>query len=227
MQLINREINLILKWSSNCAITNSTGAGTFAIIDTNLYVPGVTLTTQDNARLLQQLRSGFTRTINWNKYQSNSMKYDRNPYLDRLVDPSFQGVNRIFALSFENDSDTATHTGYYFPKVEIKDYNFENVFDQSISNDIKTCENIQKVGTCKGDDYTTGCLLDYPSFKENYELIAIDLSKQQALDVEPRAIQQINFSRNLDCVEGTFMFFITEEAKETVLDFSQVTVKIL
>ena len=88
-------------------------------------------------------------------------------------------------------------------------------------------ENIRKIATGKGDDYTTGCLLDYSYFKENYKMIAIDLSKQQVLDADPRAIQQINFTANLDRAGNTTMFFIIEEAKETVLDFSQGTVKVL
>ena len=91
----------------------------------------------------------------------------------------------------------------------------------------KTYENIIKISTSQGDDYTTGCLLDYSYFKENYKLIAIDLSKQQELDADPRAIQQINFTANLDRAGNTTMFFIIEEAKETVLDFSQGTVKVL
>ena len=123
MPLINCEVNLILTWSSTCVITNSTGAGRFAITDTKLYVPVVTLSTQDNAKLLQQLKSGFKRTINWNKYQPKVSPERRNQYLDFLIDPSFQGVNRLFVLSFENEEDRKVHTGYYLPKVEIKDYN--------------------------------------------------------------------------------------------------------
>ena len=103
----------------------------------------------------------------------------------------------------------------------------KNFFDQSINNDFKTYENIRKIATGKGDDYTTGCLLDYSYFKDHYKMIAIDLSKQQALDADPRAIQQINFTANLDRTGNTTMFFITEEAKDTVLDFSQGTVKVL
>ena len=103
----------------------------------------------------------------------------------------------------------------------------KNFFDQSINNDFKTYENIRKIATGKGDDYTTGCLLDYSYFKDHYKMIAIDLSKQQALDADPRAIQQINFTANLDRAGNTTMFFIIEEAKETVLDFSQGTVKVL
>ena len=102
-----------------------------------------------------------------------------------------------------------------------------NVFDQPINSMNKTDKNIRRIATGQGDDYTTGCLLDYSYFKENYKMIAIDLSKQQALDADPRAIQQINFTANLDRAGNTTMFFIIEEAKETVLDFSQGTVKVL
>ena len=80
----------------------------------------------------------------------------------------------------------------------------KNFFDQRINNDIKTYVNVRKTATGQGDDYTTGCLLDYPYFKENYKMIAMDLSKQQALDADPRAIQQINFTANLDRVENVF-----------------------
>ena len=102
-----------------------------------------------------------------------------------------------------------------------------NFFDQPINSMNKTYENITKIATGQGDDYINGCLLDYSYFKENYKMIAIDLSKQQALDADPRAIQQINFTANLDTAEGATMFFIIEEAKETVLDFSLGTVNIL
>ena len=86
---------------------------------------------------------------------------------------------------------------------------------------------MRKIAAGQGDDYTTGCLLDYSYFKENYKIIAIDLSKQQELDADSRAIEQINFKENLDRNGGVTMFFIIEEAKETVLDFSQGTVKVL
>ena len=92
----------------------------------------------------------------------------------------------------------------------------KNVFDQPINSMTKTYENIRKIATGQGDDYTTGCLLDYSYFKENYKMIAIDLGKQQALEIDPRAIQQINFIANLDRDGNTTTFFIIEEAKETV-----------
>ena len=187
------------------------------ITETKLYVPVVTLPTQDNAKLLQQLKSGFKRIINWNKYESNIKTFAQNRYLNHLINSSFQGVNNLFVLSFENENDRASHSTYYLPKVEIKDYNVmidgKIFFDQPINSNIKTYENIRKFTTGQGDDYATGCLLDYSDFKDHYKMIAIDLSKQQALHADPRAIQQINFTANLDRAGNATMFFIIEEEK--------------
>ena len=97
MFLINCEINLILTWSTNF-IFSATGETKFAIADTKRYVPIVTSSTLDNAKLLEQLKSGFKKTINWNKHQSKVSPERENHYLDFLIDPSFQGVNRLFVL---------------------------------------------------------------------------------------------------------------------------------
>ena len=105
--------------------------------------------------------------------------------------------------------------------------NGENFFDQPIKNNKVTYENIIKIATGQGDDYTTGCLLDYSNSMDTYKMIAVDLSKQQALDADSRAIRQINFTANLDRAGNTRTYFILEEAKETILDFSQRTVKVL
>ena len=91
--LINCEVNLILKWSSTYVITDSNGAETFAITDTKLYVPVVALSTQENTKLLQQLKSGFKRVINWDKYLSKQKSFRINANLNYLVEPSFQGIN--------------------------------------------------------------------------------------------------------------------------------------
>ena len=155
----------------------------------------------------------------------------QNPNLNHLVEPSFQGVNRLFVLAFENDTRRTSAKGYYLPIVEIKDYNImingENFFDQPIKNNRVTYENIRKIATGQGDDYTTGCLLNYQYIKDYYKMIAIDLSKQQALDADLGAIQQITFTANLDRAGNTRIYFILEEAKETILDFSQGTAKVL
>ena len=105
--------------------------------------------------------------------------------------------------------------------------NGENFLDQPIKNNKVTYENIKKIAAGQGDDYTTGCLLDYQYFKDRYKMIAIDLSKQQALDADPRAIQQINVIANLDGASNTRIYFILKGAKETILNFSHETVKVL
>ena len=123
MSLINCEIEHILTWSRNCDIiytdVNDQNP-TFTIIETNRYVPIVTLSTQDNAKLLLQLKSGFKRTISWNKYLAKPELLAQNLYLNHLIEPSFQGVNRLFVLAFENDNQTTSNKIYYIPNVEIK-----------------------------------------------------------------------------------------------------------
>ena len=164
MPLINCEVTLTLTGSPNCVITNSTGQGKFKISDTNLYVPIVTLSTKGNEKSLEQLKYGFKRVINWNKYLSKPAFLAQNPNLNYLIKSSFQGVNRFFVVAFEDDAQRQVHSGYYLPKVEIKNYNVmingENFFDKPIKDNKLTYENIRKVATGKGDDYTTGCLLD-------------------------------------------------------------------
>ena len=234
MPLINCEVNLILTWSANCVIVSTNVANqnaTFAITDTKLYVPVITLSQEDNVKLSQQLKSGFKRVINWNIYLSKPELLAQNPNLNHLVEPSFQGVNRLFVLAYKSDTQRTNAKGYYLPNVEIKDYNImingENYFDQPIKDNKVTYENIRKIATGQGDDYTTGCLLDYPYFKDSYKMIAVDSSKQQALDADHRAIQQINFTANLDRAGNTRIYFMLEEAKETILNFAQGTVKVL
>ena len=231
MPLINCEVSLNLIWPPNCVNTNSTGEGKFKITNTNLYVSVVTLSTKDNEKLLEQLQSGFKRVINSNKYLSKPALLAQNPNLNYLIEPRFQGVNRLFVLAFENDTQRKVHSAYYLQNVEIKNYNVmingENFFDQPIKDNKVTYENIRKVATGKRDDYTTGCLLGYTYFRDHYKMIAVDLSRQQALDPDSRKIQQINFTANLDRVGNTRVYFILEESRETKLNFTQSTVKIL
>ena len=211
---------------------NDTNQGViFTIIETKLYVPVVTLSTQDNAKQLTQLKSGFKKAINCNKYVTNLEALAQNLNLHHLVEPSFWGVNRLFVLAFEDDAQRTSDKRYYLPNAEIKDYNVmidgKNIFDQPIQNDKITYEKIRKITTGQGDDYKTGCLLDYTYFKIYCKMIAVDLCKQQVLDADPKAIQQINFTVNLNRAGNTRIYFTLEEAKETVLDFSQGTVKVL
>ena len=112
MPLINCEVNLILTWSADCVIIYTNVANqvpTFTITETNLYVPAVTLSTQDNAKLLPQFKSDFKRTISWNKYLSKPELLAQNPNLSHLVEPSFQGTNRLFVLVFEDDTERTSN----------------------------------------------------------------------------------------------------------------------
>ena len=122
MPLFNCDTNLNLNCSKNCVIVvnNADQDTTFSITDTKFYISVVTLSTQDNAKLLEQLKSGFKRTINWKKYQSKVSTERQNQYLDDLIDPSFQGVNSLFVLSFEDETERSSYKRHYLSTVEIK-----------------------------------------------------------------------------------------------------------
>ena len=139
MPLINCEVELILDWSANCVIIYTNVANqvpTFTITETNLYVPVVTLSTRDNAKLLPQLKNGFKRTLSWDKYLVKPEVLAQNSNLNHLTEPSFQGVYRLFVLAFENDAQRSGKKIYYIPNVDIKDYNVmideKHVFDQQM-----------------------------------------------------------------------------------------------
>ena len=140
MSLINCEISLILTWSKNCVISSATEATEFGITDTKLYVPVVTLSTEDNIKLWTQLESNLKRTVNQNKCQSKLTDREQNRYFQYLINPNFQRENRIFVLLFENRTDRKVNTKYYIPKVEIKYYNViidgENFFDKPIKKSL-------------------------------------------------------------------------------------------
>ena len=126
MPLINSEVDLILTWSVGCVTIYTNVAEqvpTFTITEINLYVPVVALSTQDNEKLLPQLKSGFKITISLNKYLAKPELITQNPNLNNLIEPSFQGVNRVFVLAFEDDEQRRINKRYYIPNVEIKDYN--------------------------------------------------------------------------------------------------------
>ena len=124
-------------------------------------------------------------------------------HIRELLDSSCQGVKRLFVLAYENTANNNqvsvdSYKKYFLPKVKIENYNTEidgrNFYDQPINDSIKQYNEIRKISTGQGDDYTTGCLLDFAYFEKNYRLIAADLSKRKALDDYSRAIQQIIFT---------------------------------
>ena len=145
------------------------------------------------------------------------------------IDRIFQGLNGLFVLIFVDNLHQISYKQYFLPAVEIENYKVtidgKNFFDQLVKMDLKAYDNIGKFGTGEGDDYTTGCLLDHNYFKDYYKMIATYSVKQQPLDADPKAIQQIHFTEHLDW--NATVFFIIEEAKETFLDFSQGTMRVL
>ena len=209
--LINCEVELILTWSKNCVLADMTVANNpptgleFQITDTKLYVPVVTLSKENDIKLLEQLKSRFKRTIKWNKYRSQMIIQLQNNNLNYLIDPAFADVNRLFVLPFQRTAgqnnttkdyrDSFSH--YCVPNIRIKDFNVliggKSFFDLLVKNEEEAYEKIAY-------------------FKENYKLLANDLSKQTKLK-DP---QQINFIGKLDKANRATMFFIIEKSKETI-----------
>ena len=204
MPLINYKVEFSLKWYNNCILSSSGTAATFTITDTKLYVPVVTLKTEDNTKLSKLLSEGFKRPIYWNKYKIIFKNYN-NEYIRERLDASFQGVNKLFVLPYasgDNITNENSYRKYFLPRLKIKNYNIEidgrNFYDESINDLIKQYDEIRKISIGQRDDYTTDCLLDFAYFEENYSLIAADLSKQKALDADSKAIPQIIFTGKTD-----------------------------
>ena len=228
MPLINCKIHLELNWSKNCVIPNVVGATTFKITNTKLYVPIVTLSSKDNVKLVKLLEDGFNRPVYWNEYQTKieTENLDNNNLTRFLLDSSFQGVRRLFALAFSNTNDANKverniHGKYFLPRVNITNCNVltdgKNFDNQPINDLAKQYDEIRKIARGQGDDYTTGCLLDYQYFKDHYNLIAIDLSKQKQLDADSRAIQQTEFYGMLKT--NSEVCTVSEKSKETATIF--------
>ena len=206
MPLINCRVELSLGWIENCvlpggenvnnagAVANAGTAATFKITDAKLYVPIVTLSTEDSVKLSKLLSQGFKRSVYWNKYKSipnkNEFGTNDNPkYIRELLDSSYQGVKRLYVLAYDNTKgdnrvSVDSNQKYFLPRVNIESYNIQidgrNFYNQRINDLIKPYDEIRKLSIGQGDDYTAGCLLDFFYFKKNYKLIAADLSKQKS-----------------------------------------------
>ena len=186
MPLINCKIHLEVNWNNNCVMYGAdTYAGcdnandretTLKITSTKLYVPIVTLSTKDNVNLTKQLNEGFKRSVYWNEHKSKieTKSLDNDNITGFSLDASFQRVNRLFVLDFDttnngdNKVERDSHRKYFLPRVDITIYNVlidgRNFYDQPISDQIRKYDEIRKIATGKGDDYTSGCLLDYQYF---------------------------------------------------------------
>ena len=254
MPLVNCKIDLELPWHKDCMISSANAAAgqvvSFMITNTKLYVPVVTLSTRENTNLTKQLNEGFKRTIYWNQYVSKPFpetSHKKTGITRFALDAAFQGINGLFVLAFEDTrADEAadapaprnlvanriirnSYRKYFVPCVDITSYNVlidgRNFYDQPINDSVRKYDEIRKIANGKGDNYTTGCLLGYDYFKKNYQLIAVDLSKQRELDADPRAIQQIEFIGMLKTRSNVFT--ILEKSKETILEFYKGTAKVM
>ena len=234
MPLINCKVELSLKWYERCLLTAATTA-TFTITDAKLYVAVVTLLIEDNSKLTKLLSEGFKRPIYWNEYKVTPNKVvefaavNDVKYIRELLDSSCQGVKRLFVLAYNdtagnNQVSVDSYKNYFLPRVKIVNCNIEidgrNFYDQPINDSIKQYDEVRKISTGQGDDYTTTCLLDYSYFRKNYRLFAADLSKQKPLDPDSRAIQQIIFSGTIKAAVANtriIIFYVLEKSKETIL----------
>ena len=179
MPLINCKVELSLTWDPKCVLCTLAETLTFTITDAKLYVPTVALSTENNAKLSKLLREGFKRPVYWNEYSVIAEKsYNANVLIRVSIDPSCQGINRLLVLAYEGGDNRVTddsHRRYFLPRVEIKNYNIEidgrNFYGQPINNQetndlIKQYDELRKISTGQGDDYTTGYLLDFAYFEK-------------------------------------------------------------
>ena len=233
MPLINCKIKLYLTWKKECVLSTDVGNAVFIINDTKMYVPVVTLSKEDNKDFIEQQNKGFQRSIYWNEYKTKEINEnaDANVFKYINLEPSFQGVNRLFFMAYNRANGQPTRNGqqkYYLPRIDLEIYNViidrRNFYDNQIESDIEKYRELKKVMIGKGEDYTTGSLLDYNYFDKHYKLVAVDLSKQKELDADPRVIQQIEFKCML--ATNSTIYWVLEKSKETILDFYKGTVKV-
>ena len=169
-----------------CVLSTDAGNAVFIINDTKMYVPVITLSKEDNRDFIEQQNKGFERSIYWNEYKTkkNETVNDNDPATivrDITLDPSFQGVNRLLVMAYNSETGQPTRNGqqkYYLPRIDIKEYNViidgRNFYDNPIENNIEKYRELKKVMIGKGEDYTTGSLLDFNYFDKHYKLIAVD-----------------------------------------------------
>ena len=186
MPLINCKIKLNLTWKKECVLSNQAGNAVFIISDTKLYIPVVTLSKEDDKDFIEQQNKGFQRSIYWNEYKTKEKDEDGNANAVKYInlDPSFQGVNRLFIMAYSraaNQPGRNSPQKYYLPRIDLNKYNViidgRNFYDNPIETDIEKYRELKRVMIGKGEDYTIGSLLDYDYFKRHYKSVAVDLSK--------------------------------------------------
>ena len=233
MPLTNCKIKLNLTWKKECVLSADDGNAVFIINDTKMHVPVVTLSKEDNKDFTEQQNEGFQRSIYWNEYKTKELteNADANVFKYINLDPSFQGVNRLFVMAYNRANGQPTENGqqkYYLPRINLEKYNViidgRNFYDNPIESDIEKYRELKKVMIGKGEDYTTRSLLDFNYFDKHYKLVAVDLSRQKELDADPRAIQQIEFKYMLGT--DSTIYWVLEKSREIILEFYKGAVKV-
>ena len=231
-----------LNWTKYSVLCNQNQNSIFQITKCELYIPIVTLNTENNNKLSKLLSKGFERTVVWNEYKSKiervTIPQNDNMFRGTTLDVSFQGVSKLLATAYETDdiqrnaNTEESRRRYYLPRAEIKGYNVlidgRNFYDQNVNSSIVRYNQILKMKTGRSEDYSTGCLLYYDYYIKDFNTVGIDLSHQAVLDSDPKINQQIDFVYKLSSGNAAInydLLTILEKEKQTVLKFSEGTVK--
>ena len=232
-----------LNWTKFSVLCNQDQNSIFQITKGELYIPVVTLNTENNNKLSELLSKGYERTVVWNEYKNKietvNVAVNDNNFKTTTLDVSSQGVSKLFAAAYEagdiqrNTNHQLSRRRYYLPRAEIKDYNVlidgRNFYDQNVNSSIVRYNELLKMTTGRSEDYCTGCLLDYGYYLKAVNIVGIDLSHQAVLDSAPKSNQQIEFvyklpSGNAD--NNYNLLAVLEKEKQTVLKFNEGTVKV-
>ena len=207
LPLINTKLYMELNWTNYSVLCNQNQYSIFQITKGELYIPVVTLNTENNNKFSELLSKGFERTVVWNEYKSKiervTIPQNDNMFRRTTFDTSFQGISKLFAAAYETDdiernaNTEESRRRYYLPRAEIKDYNMlidgRKFYDQNVNSSIVRYNELLKMTTRRSEDYRTGCLLDNDYYIKEFNIVEIDLSHQAVLDSDPKINQQIYF----------------------------------
>ena len=232
-----------LNWTKYSVLCNQNQNSIFKITKCELYITIVTSNTENNNKLSELLSKGFERTVAWNEYKRKieriTIPQNDNMFRRTTLYVSFQGLSKLFAASYETDdiernaNTEESRRRYYLPRAEIKDYNVltdgRSFYDQHVNSSIARYNELLKMATGRSEDYSTGCLLDYDYYINDFNIVGIELSYQAVVDSDPKINQQIEFVYKLlsgNVAISYNLLTVLEKEKQTVLKFSEETVKV-
>ena len=243
LPLINTKLFMELNWTKYSVLSNQNQDSRFQITKCELYIPVVTINTENNNKLSELLNKGFERTVVWNEYKSKieelTIPQNDNMFRGITLDASFQGVSKLFVAAYEtrntqgNTNNQHSRNRYYLPRAEIKDYNVliggRYFYDQNVNRSIVRYNELLKMATGRSEDYSTRCLLDYDYYIKDFKIVGINLSHQAVLDSDAKINQQIESVYKLPSGNAAInynLLTVLEKEKQTVLKFSEGTAKV-